>query len=40
MVEDNGVTKVHGVGEKVRDKESVPDMGFGSTVNILAKKNR
>jgi hypothetical protein len=39
VVEDNGVTKVHGVGLKVRDREDVPDLGSGSTVNILAEKN-
>jgi hypothetical protein len=40
MVEDNGVAKVHDVGLKVRDREDVPDLGSGSTVNILAEKNR
>jgi hypothetical protein len=34
------VSKVHGVGLKVRDREDVPDLGSVSTVNILAEKNR
>jgi hypothetical protein len=40
VVEDNGVSKVHGVRLKVRDREDVPDLGSGSTVKILAENNR
>jgi hypothetical protein len=39
VVEDDGVTKVHGVGLMVKDRENVSDLGFGSIVNVLAEKN-
>ena len=35
MVEDNGVTKVHGIGEEVKDREDVSDLRFGSAINLL-----
>ena len=40
MVEDNGVTKVHGIGEEVKDREDVSDLRFGSAINISAKMDR
>jgi hypothetical protein len=39
VVEDHGVTKVHGVGLKVSNRKNVPDLGSGSILNILAEKN-
>ena len=40
MIKNNGMTQMHGGGEKVRNREDVLDPGFRSTVNILAKHNR
>ena len=40
MIKNNGMTQMHGGGEKVRNREDVLDPGFHSTVNILAKHNR
>ena len=39
MVENNGMAKVHDIRKEVRDREDVPDLCFGSTVNILAEEN-
>lgn len=40
VVEDNGVTKVHGIRKEVRDREDASDLRSGSAVDIPAEVDR
>jgi len=39
VIENNGVTEVHGIRKQIRDRKDSFNLGFGGTVNILAEKN-
>lgn len=39
MIEDDGVAKVHGVRQKIRNRKDGFDLSFGGSVIIFAKKN-
>ena len=40
VVEDDGMTKVQGVGEEIMDREDVSDLSFGVAVNIITEEDR
>ena len=39
IIGNNGVTEVHGIRKKLRDRKDSFNLGFGGTINILTEKN-
>ena len=39
VVKDDGVTKVQGIREEIRDREDVSDLSFGVAVNVLTEED-
>ena len=39
VIENNGVTEVHGIRKQIRDRKDSFNLGFGGTINILTERN-